>query len=136
MRLGSTALATGRIERRLAAILAADVAGYSRRMGVDEEGTLARLKAPRRALADPKIKEPRGRNVKTTGDGLPAADAMARPGGARWPREGADAGQHVQRLDRRPQSRARCAGRLAGEPPSASRCAFLGSDSRRYWRQY
>jgi adenylate cyclase len=70
MRLGSTALATGRVERRLAAILAADVAGYSRLMGADEEGTLARLKALRRELADPKIKEHRGRIVKTTGDGL------------------------------------------------------------------
>src|SRR5215469_1376829 len=70
MRLGSTALATGRVERRLAAILAADVAGYSRLMGADEEGTLARLKALRRELADPKIKEHRGRIVKTTRDGL------------------------------------------------------------------
>jgi adenylate cyclase len=70
MRLGSTALATERVERRLAAILAADVAGYSRLMGVDEEGTLARLKTLRRELADPKIKEHRGRIVKTTGDGL------------------------------------------------------------------
>jgi adenylate cyclase len=68
--VGSTALATGRVERRLAAILAADVAGYSRLMGEDEEGTLARLKAIRRELADPKIKEHRGRIVKTTGDGL------------------------------------------------------------------
>jgi len=56
--------------RRLAAILAADVAGYSRLMGEDEEGTLASLKAIRRELADPKIKEHRGRIVKTTGDGL------------------------------------------------------------------
>jgi len=56
--------------RRLAAILAADVAGYSRLMGADEEGTLAALKALRRELADPKIKEHRGRIVKTTGDGL------------------------------------------------------------------
>src|SRR5689334_2749389 len=56
--------------RRLAAILAADVAGYSRLMGVDEEGTLDRLKLLRRELADPKIKEHRGRIVKTTGDGL------------------------------------------------------------------
>ena len=56
--------------RRLAAILAADVAGYSRLMGEDEEGTLARLKAIRRELADPKTKEHRGRIVKTTGDGL------------------------------------------------------------------
>jgi class 3 adenylate cyclase/TolB-like protein len=59
-----------RTERRLAAILAADVAGYSRLMGQDEEGTLARLKAHRRELVDGKIKEHRGRIVKTTGDGL------------------------------------------------------------------
>src|ERR1700757_3571975 len=56
--------------RRLAAILAADVAGYSRLMGADEEGTLDRLKLLRCELADPKIKEHRGRIVKTTGDGL------------------------------------------------------------------
>src|SRR4051795_3385895 len=56
--------------RRLAAILAADVAGYSRLMGEDEEGTLAALKAIRRELSDPKIKEHRGRIVKTTGDGV------------------------------------------------------------------
>ena len=57
--------------RRLAAILAADVAGYSRLMGEEEEeGTLARLKAIRRELTDPKVKEHHGRIVKTTGDGL------------------------------------------------------------------
>jgi TolB-like protein/Flp pilus assembly protein TadD len=56
--------------RRLAAILAADVAGYSRLMGADEEGTLERLKALRRELVDPKIAEHHGRLVKTTGDGL------------------------------------------------------------------
>ena len=56
--------------RRLAAILAADVAGYSRLMGADEEGTLARLKASRAALIDPTIAEHKGRIVKTTGDGL------------------------------------------------------------------
>src|SRR5260370_6549994 len=56
--------------RRLAAILAADVAGYSRLMGVDEEGTLERLKALRRELLDPRIAEHKGRIVKTTGDGL------------------------------------------------------------------
>jgi TolB-like protein/class 3 adenylate cyclase len=56
--------------RRLIAILAADVAGYSRLMGEDEEGTLTRLKAHRRDLVDPKIAEYRGRIVKTTGDGL------------------------------------------------------------------
>ncbi len=60
----------GRIERRLAAILAADVVGYSRLMGTDEEGTLARLKAHRRELIDPSINEHKGRIVKTTGDGL------------------------------------------------------------------
>jgi adenylate cyclase len=59
-----------RVERRLAAILAADVAGYSLLMGSDEEGTLAALKAMRRELGDPKIAEHRGRIVKTTGDGL------------------------------------------------------------------
>jgi TolB-like protein/class 3 adenylate cyclase/Tfp pilus assembly protein PilF len=56
--------------RRLAAILAADVAGYSRLMGADEEGTLERLKALRRDLVDPQIAEHRGRIVKTTGDGM------------------------------------------------------------------
>ena len=56
--------------RRLAALLAADVAGYSRLMGPDEEGTLERLKALRRELVDPKIAEHHGRIVKTTGDGL------------------------------------------------------------------
>jgi adenylate cyclase len=61
---------TGRATRRLAAILAADVAGYSRLMGADEEGTLERLKALRRELLDPKIAEHKGRIVKTTGDGL------------------------------------------------------------------
>ena len=59
-----------RVERRLAAVLAADVAGYSRLIGADEEGTLARLRAIRRELMDPKITEHRGRIVKTTGDGL------------------------------------------------------------------
>jgi TolB-like protein/class 3 adenylate cyclase/Tfp pilus assembly protein PilF len=59
-----------RVERRLAAILAADVAGYSRLMGHDEEGTLNRFNAHRRELIDPKIAEHRGRIVKTTGDGL------------------------------------------------------------------
>ena len=63
-------MASERVERRLTAILAADVAGYSRLMGADEEGTLAQLKAHRRALVDPKINEHRGRIVKTTGDGM------------------------------------------------------------------
>jgi class 3 adenylate cyclase len=63
--------------RRLAAILAADVAGYSRLMGADEEGTLAHLKALRTELVDPSIAEHRGRIVKTTGDHLAARDERA-----------------------------------------------------------
>jgi class 3 adenylate cyclase len=63
-------LSEERVERRLAAILAADVAGYSRLMGIDEERTLADLKGHRRAVVDPKITEHRGRIVKTTGDGM------------------------------------------------------------------
>ena len=59
-----------RVERRLAAIVAVDVAGYSRLMGENEEGTLAALRAHRQELGDPKIAEHRGRIVKTTGDGL------------------------------------------------------------------
>jgi adenylate cyclase len=56
--------------RRLAAILAADVAGYSRLMGADEEGTHERLRAHLRELIEPKIQEHRGRIVKNTGDGF------------------------------------------------------------------
>jgi TolB-like protein/class 3 adenylate cyclase len=63
-------MAEPRVERRLAAILAADVAGYTQLMGADEEGTLRRLKAHRNELIDPKITEHRGRIVKTTGDGI------------------------------------------------------------------
>ena len=59
-----------RVDRRLAAIFAGDIAGYSRLMGVDEEGTLRQLKAHRKELVDPKITEHRGRVVKTTGDGM------------------------------------------------------------------
>ena len=59
-----------RVERRLAAILAADVAGYSRLMERDEAGTLAHLRTLRRDLIDPKIAEHKGRIVKTTGDGI------------------------------------------------------------------
>jgi adenylate cyclase len=59
-----------RIERRLAAILAADVAGYSRLTGVDEEGTHVQLQAHLRAFVDPMIAEHRGRIVKNTGDGM------------------------------------------------------------------
>jgi adenylate cyclase len=63
-------MAEQRVERRLAAILAGDVAGYSRLMGADEEGTLARLNAHRREFLDPTIAEHRGRIVKRTGDGI------------------------------------------------------------------
>src|SRR3954471_1602797 len=58
------------LERKLAAILAADVAGYSRLMGLDEEGTLWTLKQHRRELLDPTIAAHHGHIVKTTGDGL------------------------------------------------------------------
>ncbi|MGC2025627.1 adenylate/guanylate cyclase domain-containing protein, partial [Bradyrhizobium sp.] len=63
-------MSKARVERRLAAILAADVAGYSRLMGADEVGTLAALKAHRRAIVDPAIDAHKGRIVKTTGDGM------------------------------------------------------------------
>jgi adenylate cyclase len=63
-------MAEARAERRLAAILATDVVGYSRLMGGEEEGTLAALKSLRKSLIDPKIAEYRGRIVKTTGDGV------------------------------------------------------------------
>src|SRR3954449_8461242 len=63
-------LAGERMERRLAAVLAADVAGYSLLMGRDEEGTLTQLKAFRKTLVDPTIALHRGRIVKTTGDGM------------------------------------------------------------------
>jgi class 3 adenylate cyclase len=67
---GSREAVTTTTTRRLAAIFAADVAGYSRLMGSDEEGTLNRLKAHRRELVDPKITEHHGRIVKTTEDGM------------------------------------------------------------------
>jgi adenylate cyclase len=63
-------MASDQVKRKLAAILAADIAGYSRLMGADEAGTLARLKKYRRELIDPKTKQYRGRVVKTTGDGI------------------------------------------------------------------
>src|SRR6478736_3847912 len=63
-------LANDRVERRLAAIVAGDVVGYSRLMGADEVGTLNALKAIRRELADPAIAAHHGRVVKTTGDGI------------------------------------------------------------------
>jgi class 3 adenylate cyclase len=63
-------LPTERPNRRLTTILAADAAGYSRLVGVDEEGTLERVRAIRKDLIDPVIAAHRGRIVKTTGDGL------------------------------------------------------------------
>jgi len=63
-------MSEARVERRLAAVLAADVAGYSRLMGADEVGTLAALKALRREIVDPAIAASKGRIVKTTGDGM------------------------------------------------------------------
>src|SRR5206468_11264949 len=62
-------LSSEHVERRLAAILAADVVGSCRLMGIDEEGTLAQLKALRKTLFDPKIAQHHGRIVKNTGDG-------------------------------------------------------------------
>src|SRR6187551_4059725 len=67
---GTILMTEARVERRLAAVLAADVAGYSRLMGLSEEQTLAQLKALRRTLVDPTIADHRGRIVKTTGDGM------------------------------------------------------------------
>ena len=63
-------MAGEQIERRLVAILMADVAGYTRLIGIDDEGTLAQLNAHHAELIEPKIKEHRGRIVRTTGDGL------------------------------------------------------------------
>src|SRR5262249_40318312 len=63
-------MAEQRVERRLTAIFAGDVVGYSRLMGADEEGTLSRLNAHRREFLEPKIAEHRGRIVKRTGDGI------------------------------------------------------------------
>jgi adenylate cyclase len=63
-------MAEERLQRRLAAILSADVVGYSRLMGIDEAGTLARLKTVRRDLIDPKIDAHSGRIVKLMGDGV------------------------------------------------------------------
>jgi len=63
-------MAEERVDRRLAAIFAGDIAGYGRLMGADEEGTLRQLKGHRKELVDPKITEHRGRIVKTTGDGM------------------------------------------------------------------
>src|SRR5436309_2135727 len=68
--MGDPIVTNERVERRLAAVLAADVAGYSRLMGTDEVGTLQALKAYRGELIDPAIADYKGRIVKTTGDGM------------------------------------------------------------------
>ena len=83
--------------RRLTAILAADVAGYSRLIGVDEEGTLAQLKAFRKTFVDPTIAKHRGRIVKTTGDGMLVEFASAV--------DAARCAVEVQRGSYRPSSR-------------------------------
>jgi class 3 adenylate cyclase len=67
-----------RVERRLAAIFASDIVGYSRLMGADEEGTLLRLNKHRREFLEPKIAEHRGRIVKRTGDGISARHDRAK----------------------------------------------------------
>ena len=90
------------VERRLAAILAADVAGYSRLMGADEEGTHERLKAHRRELVDPKIREHHGRIVKTTGDGMLVEFAERRRRGALRRRDAAGDGRPQRRDARGP----------------------------------
>jgi len=69
-------MAEQRVQRRLAAILAADVVGYSRMMEADEEGTLTRLKALRKDVIDPKVIEYGGRIFKTTGDGKGMSRAL------------------------------------------------------------
>jgi len=66
----SPTMAEERIQRRLAAILATDVVGYSRMMGADEEGTYSRLKARQKTLLDPIVTAHRGRIFKTAGDGM------------------------------------------------------------------
>ena len=99
--------------RRLAAILAADVAGYSRLIGADESGTLERLKALRRELLDPKIAEHKGRLVKTTGDGLLV-----------------EFGSVVDALRCAVEVQREMTGRNAGAPPD-SRIEFRNRSSRR-----
>ncbi len=69
------------MERRLAAILAADMVGYSRLMEQDEEGVILRQKAHRREMIDPEIVSSRGRIIKTTGDGMLVEFAAAMPAG-------------------------------------------------------
>ena len=119
-----------RVERRLAAMLAADVAGYSRLMGADEVGTLAALKAIRREIVDPAIAEHKGRIVKTTGDGMlvefaSAVDAVTlRDGGA-----GQDGG--AQRGCRRPRSHFGSASMSATSSSTATTSSATASMSLR-----
>jgi class 3 adenylate cyclase len=96
--------------RRLTAILAADVAGYSRLMGADEEGTHERLKAHRRELVDPKISMHSGRIVKTTGDRMRRAGFLCCGGPWRRParsvrspatRRDSGAGRHAEMVRHR-----------------------------------
>ena len=119
-------MAEERVQRRLAAILAADVAGYSRLMGEDEEGTLAALTAHRTELIEPCIAEHRGRVVKTTGNGLLAEFASVvecRALCRRWPaplRHG------------RARRHSRCCRRALGSS-SISRPSTCGSGSQALW---
>jgi len=101
-------LSSERVERRLTAILTADVAGYSRLTGLDEEGTHAQLQDHLRSLVDPKIAEHRGRVVKNTGDGLLAefssvVDAVRRALNVQRGMDGRNADvQTEQRIELRP----------------------------------
>jgi len=106
-------MATERIERRLAAILAADVAGYSRLVGQDEEGTLAALRVLRRELIDPAVAAHRGRIVKTTGDGLlvefaSVVDALRAAAAVQGEMAGRNADDPVKRLRRDPNRKRHC----------------------------
>ena len=101
-------MSSERVERRLTAILTADVAGYSRLTGLDEEGTHAQLQDHLRSLVDPKIAEHRGRVVKNTGDGLLAefssvVDAVRRALNVQRGMDGRNADvQTEQRIELRP----------------------------------
>jgi class 3 adenylate cyclase len=83
-------LTGGCVERRLAAVLAADMVGYSRLMGADELGTLEALRAIRREIVDPAIASHKGRLVKTTGDGMLVEFASAGEDGNAGRRQASD----------------------------------------------
>src|SRR6516164_1363793 len=115
--------------RRLAAILAADVAGYSRLMGADEQGTLTKLKVIRSELVDPQIAAHHGRIVKTTGDGLlvefgSTVDALrcAREVQAQMAERNTATASTLPRASKAWRSRAACAFRRACRrmPPARS----------------